>query len=86
MESAQIRSYFWSEYRKTRTRNNSVFGHFSRSVKSSRTAENLDVSSAKNLRLQSNPLSKSFIYTNKNKEPKIDPCGPTVLMGEHLED
>ena len=45
--SVQIRSYFWSlfscirteygdlgrsEYRKIRTRNNSVFGHFSRSV------------------------------------------------------
>ena len=37
MKSAQIRSYFWSvfscirtEYRKIRTRNNSVFGHFSR--------------------------------------------------------
>ena len=33
----QIRSYFWSEYRKIRTRNNSVFGHFSRSVKDRRT-------------------------------------------------
>ena len=37
-KSAQIRSYFWSvfsciqsEYRKIRTRNNSVFGYFSRS-------------------------------------------------------
>ena len=36
MKSVQIRSYFWSvfsciqsEYRKIRTRNNSVFGHFS---------------------------------------------------------
>ena len=35
----ELRSYFWSvffcihlEYRKIRTRNNSVFGHFSRSV------------------------------------------------------
>ena len=25
----KIGSYFWSEYRKIRTRNNSVFGHFS---------------------------------------------------------
>ena len=39
VESVQIRSYFWSvffciqsKYRKTWTRNNSVFGHFSRSV------------------------------------------------------
>ena len=39
MKSIQIRSYFWSgfscirtEYRKIRTRNNSVFGHFSRVV------------------------------------------------------
>ena len=38
MKSVQIQSYFWSvffriqsEYRKIRTRNNSVFGHFSRS-------------------------------------------------------
>ena len=30
MKSVQMRSYFWSEYRKIRTRNNSVFGHFSR--------------------------------------------------------
>ena len=39
VKSVQIQSYFWSvfsctwiEYRKIRTRNNSVFGHFSRSV------------------------------------------------------
>ena len=32
VKSVQIRSYFWSGYRKIRTRNNSVFGHFSRSV------------------------------------------------------
>ena len=39
LKSVQIRSYFWSvfsciqsEYREIRTRNNSVFGHFSRSV------------------------------------------------------
>ena len=38
VNSVQIQSYFWSvfsciriEYRKIRTRNNSVFGHFSRS-------------------------------------------------------
>ena len=38
LKSGQIQSYFWSvfsciqtEYRKIRTRNNSVFGHFSRS-------------------------------------------------------
>ena len=40
MKSVQIQSYFWSvfsciqsEYRKIRTRNNSVFGHFSHSIK-----------------------------------------------------
>ena len=39
VKSAQTRSYFWSvfsciqsEYRKIRTRNNSIFGHFSHSV------------------------------------------------------
>ena len=31
MTSVQIWSYFWSEYRKKKTRKNSVFGHFSRS-------------------------------------------------------
>ena len=33
MKSVQIQSYFWSEYKKIRTRNNSVFGHFSRSAR-----------------------------------------------------
>ena len=39
MKSVHIRNYFWSifsciqsEYREIRTRNNSVFGHFSRSA------------------------------------------------------
>ena len=31
VESVQIRSFFWSEYGKIRTRKNYVFGHFSRS-------------------------------------------------------
>ena len=31
VKSVQIRSYFWSQYRKIRPTNNSVFGHFSRS-------------------------------------------------------
>ena len=32
VKSVQIRRYFWSEYRKIRTINNSVFGNFSGSV------------------------------------------------------
>ena len=32
-EGVQIRSYFWPECRKMRTRNNSVFGLFSRRVR-----------------------------------------------------
>ena len=36
VKSVQIRSYFWSEYRKIRTSNNSVFGNFSRSVDTSK--------------------------------------------------
>ena len=43
MKFVQIRSYFlsvfsciWTEYGQIRTRNNSVFGHFSRSVRSSK--------------------------------------------------
>ena len=46
VKSVQIRSYFWSvfsciqsEYRKIRTRNNSVFGHFSRIASSNETLE-----------------------------------------------
>ena len=31
VKSVQIRSYFWSKCGKMRTRNNSVFGRFSRS-------------------------------------------------------
>ena len=31
VKNVQIRSFFWSEYRKVRTRKNFVFGHFSRS-------------------------------------------------------
>ena len=30
MKSVQMRGYCWSKYRKIRTMNNSVFGHFSR--------------------------------------------------------
>ena len=33
VRSVQIRSYFWSEYRKIRTRNGSVFWQFSRSAR-----------------------------------------------------
>ena len=32
MKSVQIRGNFWSEYRKIRSRNNSLLGHFSRSA------------------------------------------------------
>ena len=32
VKSVQIRSYFWSVFSSIRTRNNSVFGHFSRSA------------------------------------------------------
>ena len=31
LKSVQIRTFFWSEYKKIRTRKNSVFGHVSRS-------------------------------------------------------
>ena len=31
VKNIQIRSYFWSEYRKILTRNNSLLGHFSHS-------------------------------------------------------
>ena len=30
LKSVQIRTFFWSEYKKIRTRKNSVFGHVSR--------------------------------------------------------
>ena len=32
VKCVQMRSYFWAEYRKIRTRNNTVFGHCSRSA------------------------------------------------------
>ena len=35
VKSVQLRSYFWSEYRKIRNINYSIFGHFSRSDPSS---------------------------------------------------
>ena len=48
VKSAQIRSYFWplffstrTEYKKIRTRNNSVFGHFSRSAHQSELKQRL---------------------------------------------
>ena len=34
VKSVQIRSYFWSLFSRIRTRNNSVFGHFTRSATS----------------------------------------------------
>ena len=37
------------------------------------TTEKVDVSSAKSLRLESNPLDKSFTSTKKNNGPKIRP-------------
>ena len=37
------------------------------------TTEKIDVSSAKSLGLESNPLGKSFMYTKKNNGPKTDP-------------
>ena len=36
------------------------------------TTEKIDVSSAKSLGLENNPLGKSFKYTKKNNGPKID--------------
>ena len=49
MKSAQIRSFFWpvfsyiqSEYRKVQTRENSVFGHFSRSENMIKSIANVD--------------------------------------------
>ena len=50
------------------------------------TTEKIDVSSAKSLGLESNPLGKSFMYTKKNNGPKIDPWGTPGLMEDHLDD
>ena len=41
--------------------------------KNALTSEKTDVSSVKSLRLESNPLVKSFMCTKKNNRPKIDP-------------
>ena len=50
------------------------------------TTEKIDVSSAKSLGLENNPLGKSFKYTKKNNGPKIDRWGNPALMGDLLED
>ena len=46
----------------------------------------MDVSSAKSLGLESNPLGKLFMYTKKNNGLKIGPWGTPALMGDHLDD
>ena len=46
-------------------------------------SEKTDVSSVKSLRLESNPLIKSFMCTKKNNRPKIDPWRTPALMGDH---
>ena len=42
--------------------------------KLSLTTAKIDVSAAKSLGWENNPLGKSFMYTKKNNGPKIDPC------------
>ena len=59
VKSFQIRSYFWSvffciwtEYTKIRTRNNSVFGHFSRSVEDLERADSQEAYASCNVYMQ----------------------------------
>ena len=92
MNSVQIRSYFWSvfscihsEYRKIQTRNNSVFGHFSRNgvavdplsnrTKFSKSPEWFDIfSSYSDL--------KSNILSNISPHPRLesDPYGYAQIL------
>ena len=65
LKSVQIQSYFWfvfsciqSEYRKIRTRNNYVFGHFSRSVFTYKLPFNLLGTTGYRLRINKLPLTQ----------------------------
>ena len=78
MKSAQIPSYFWFEYRKIQTRNNSVFGHFSRSGRcdvENETKSDVRFSICKKLKMNNKKNEKIFLTiclsvynltTNKN--------------------
>ena len=59
VKSVQIRSFFWSEYRKKRTRKNFIFGHFSRSGCNKKT----DRIQEKSLRLIINDYESSLYNT-----------------------
>ena len=93
MKSAQIRSYFWSvfscirteyrdlhiqsEYRKIRTRNNSVFGHFSRSE---RLPKHIVTARAANFRIKlfqlfNNQRGKEFLKYSVLQEKKLNTFG-----------
>ncbi len=51
----------------------------------SRTTVNKDVSSAKSLTLHFKSAVRSFIYTRKNKGPKIEPWGTPAEISPQLE-
>ena len=50
------------------------------------TTEKKDVSSAKSLAVEVILSDKSWIYTKKNKGPKMDPCHTLDLTGNQFDD
>ena len=44
------------------------------------------MSPAKSLAVEVNFYGKSLIYTKKNREPKMDPCGTPALTGNQSDD
>ena len=71
VKSVQIRIYFWSvfsciptEYRKIRIRNNSVFGHFSRSDGVGRRMNLMRFKGACSSRVWENNLTKTCTFTS----------------------
>ena len=66
VKSAQIRSYFWSEYRKIRNRNNSTLGHFSRSAgKNSSMLLHIYTHAHTHIHTQTHTYTHKQIYSNK---------------------
>ena len=105
-KSVQIRSYFWStfscfrtEYRKIRTRNNSVFGYFSRNVgKIIYRGNAIKFEKEKSLLFQCSPkryyyrtdfFNKSFIWSHLLKKSLLKNfifCAVRALVFNPIED
>ena len=94
MKSVQIRSYFWyafsciwTEYRKMRTRNNSVFGHFSRGVTTPCGTETISYLAPKIWSLVPNAMKSSkSVDVFKSKIRQWEPNCPCRLCKNYLQN